>query len=128
MPSRKERLQKLTNEFHRSRYGDYDTTFVEFAATYGLKWDDDPDYEPEEKPQRVPRWATVVHDETYALVEVFNTKREALDNLADCVHNDSLNSPEFLIDLDRGEAVGFNIAANITSERRKMYLFKKEEL
>ena len=34
--TRKDRLQKLVDEFHRGKYGDYNETYEVFAATYGL--------------------------------------------------------------------------------------------
>ena len=37
---RKERLQLLVNEFHTGKLGDYDDSYNEFAATYGLETED----------------------------------------------------------------------------------------
>ena len=84
---RKERLQMLSDEFHHCKYADYDDTFAEFAATYGLKWGDDRYAEDEEgeqleletdPPLPIPRYAYTNHDETYSMVNVADTIEEAL--------------------------------------------------
>ena len=38
--TRKERLQKLADEYHRGKYGDYNDTYEQFAAAYGLVTED----------------------------------------------------------------------------------------
>lgn len=108
--TRHDRLQELADDYHRSRYGDYDDTYEEFAATYGLKWKDD-DAEVMEV-RDIPRYASLASDETYGLINVFETVQEAVQDQVGIVGNgDTLNSPAGVVDLDTGKRIEYVMVA-----------------
>lgn len=105
---RKDNLQVLSDENHRSRNGDYDDSFAEFAAKYGLTWGDDEDVdlhdEHEQEAEEIPRFVSVAHDETYVMMDVFDTLIEAMNDQANIPHQgDTLNVPGGIHDLDEME-------------------------
>lgn len=104
--NRKTNLQELANDYHKSRHGDYDDTYQEFAKTYDLEWEEKAEGEPEDEHQPIPRYASLANDETYGLIAVFDNLADALKDQAGVKDNgETLNHPCGIVDLDTGCAV-----------------------
>lgn len=112
--TRRTHLMALTFDHHRSHYGDYDDAYDEFAATYGLPREDE-DAETVngvDEAQPIPRYASIAGDETYGMLHLFDTLREALDDQAAIPDNgETLNVPCGVVDLDTGERVEYRMFA-----------------
>src|SRR3954464_4768680 len=107
---RKERLQKLADDYHCSKYGDYADTYEEFAAAYGLKYEGDepPEYAQDEAVyEPIPRYVTTAHDETYSMLSTWDNIDDALNGLLAVIGDETLNIPGYLIDLDTGDVLGW---------------------
>lgn len=117
---RKERLQLLADEYHRSKYGDYDDTYSQFAAAYGLKYEDDevPALLAGEELEEIPRYVITFHDETYSMMSTYDNIDDALQGLLEVVgQGDTLNIPGYLIDLDTGDVLGYSMSIKLTGEK-----------
>lgn len=102
---RTERLEAMVLDWHRHGAGDYEDTFDEFRATYlGFKaGDEEPsDILPEKE---IPEWAAIVGDETYSLISLHETKREAIIAVGRNIGESTLNNPIGVYNMDTGESV-----------------------
>ena len=117
--TRKQRLQLLADEYHRSKYGDYVDTYEQFAAAYGLKYEDEVN-EAQEKLdielEPIPRYVFTTHDETYSMLNTSDSIEGALNGLLAAVGSETLNIPGFLIDLDTGDTLGYYMSIKATGK------------
>lgn len=87
---RKRNLKKLTDIFHRSKYGDYSESYAEFEETYLAP-----------RGEHIPRYASVAEDETYGMISLHESLTEAISVQADIPSNgEYLNVPAGVYDLD----------------------------
>lgn len=107
--ARRKRLQDLADDRHRSRHGDYDDMYSDFAADYGLAWNDEDGADPK---LPIPRYASLSGDETYGKIDVFDSLTDAVQDQASIPSNgDTLNVPAGVIDLETGEPVEYVLVA-----------------
>jgi hypothetical protein len=102
--TRRKHLRGLTDIYHRSRYGDYEDNYEEFAATYLGSPEMEEDHLVGTQP--IPKYASCAEDETYGMIQVFETLPEAMKDQAGIPSNgEYLNVPAGIYDLDTGERV-----------------------
>lgn len=95
------RLRTLVDRHHRDRHGDYTDTFEAFEADW---------FGDEAKP--IPRYAAIAYDETYSMITLCETLREALDHQAGVSGSgEYLNVPGEIVDLDTGGPVDYKMTA-----------------
>lgn len=107
--ARTEILRGLIDTYHRERLGDYTETYDQFAAEYLPEAHEDWDGEPITlKP--VPRYASMAEDETYGMISLHESLKDALNSQAAIPENgEYLNVPAGIVDMDTGESVATRI-------------------
>lgn len=103
---RRAKLQQLVDDFHGDKYGDYADSFVEFAATYGLTWGDSDDEVDTTDPdgfEPIPRYVSMMSDETYNMLACHDTLKGALNRMAASAGEEYLGNAGPLWDLDAME-------------------------
>jgi hypothetical protein len=128
---RRERLITFVDIYHRRRLGDYDETYEDFHRTYIGPCDDDhceacgesydrhdgPDYDhpfaaAEGELSPIPRYASIVEDETYGMIHLFDDLNEAAAAQASAADNgEYLNVPCGVYDLDTGDQIEIKLVA-----------------
>lgn len=131
---RRQQLIDLAATFHRSKCGDYEDTYAEFAAEYGIpgyeseddicdecgdyrsaKVHTDTELHPDDavdgltlhpfdagEVKPIPRYASCAEDETYGMIHLFDSLKEALEDQAGIPSNgEYLNVPAGIYDLDQ---------------------------
>jgi len=101
---RREHLRNLIDIYHRGKYGDYEDTYEQFEHAYF----GDPDLEEDRwiDTEPVEKYASVMQDETYGMISMFNDLVEAMNWQAGCGYGgDTLNVPAGIYDLDTGKKV-----------------------
>ena len=79
--------------------------------------EDDDEYEADEdEASPVPRYCITIHDETYSMLEVFDSMDDALAGLLGVVGQDTLNIPGYLIDLDTGDCLEYRMVIKATGK------------
>lgn len=102
--TRRKHLGELVETYHRGKYGDYEATYVEFAATYLGSPEMEEDHLVGTQP--VPKYASVAEDETYGMVHLFDTLAEAMKDQAGIPDSgEYLNVPAGIYDLDTGKRI-----------------------
>jgi hypothetical protein len=106
---RRKHLRELVDTFHRSHHGDYDDRYDEFAATYlpeHTEADMTGDVPEDGEVQPIPPYASCAEDETYGMIQVFDTLNEALaDQGGISSSGETLNVPAGVYNLDTGEPI-----------------------
>lgn len=96
-------LWLLVQDYHRSHKGDYDDTFSEFHYSYFPWAEEGDDADPNEfrdACEEIPRFAVIMHDETYSMIHMADSKVGALKLLTDSLGADTLGTNGDVIDLD----------------------------
>lgn len=131
--ARHKRLAELVDTHHRGKFGDYSDTYEEFANTYlrhrevterleearaafaamggrGVELAEEIDKLEVQlatlpDPTPIPRFAAVREDETYGMVEVYDTLPDAIAAEGASVGEEYLMNPAGVFDLDTGERI-----------------------
>lgn len=99
------------SEENGAKMADYDDTYEDMATSYlGVSWGDYPgryQWEGRVHPDNmtlVPKYASIIHDETYSMIDLYDDLNEALTNALGN-DGDTLTGAGSVIDLDTGQQV-----------------------
>jgi hypothetical protein len=116
--ARAERLRAVMDQ-HRcwpfahpngAKMRDYDDAYDKLALYLGVAINDaGEEVAPASEPPEIPRYACVIGDETYDMIELSDTLTAGVDAVTGGIGNETLMNPYRIVDLDTGQDVPFHL-------------------